>query len=207
MKINWLAIVIVIAFVILMIYNINSCKDNGEKIGRLKGIIEERDIELSENSKAYEAGKKLHEEKIDELNANIDSANTVIAKLEEKDVDKSDKIKELEANYKTIETEAGKICNLEEQVEIWKARFSICQEKIVEKDKIIFSLQDKYNNEINLRLECEKLLNDLLEAQALKDELISELERKIRHRQRASILERGVGIAVIAALAYAALSK
>ena len=206
MKINGLTIGLLVALVILLVYNFRSCNDNGEEIGRLKGIIEEKDVELSEKSEAYEVDKKVHEEKINELNGAIDSANTVIARLEEKDIGKSDKIRELENKYKNLETDTERVNNLEAQVESWKTRFSISQDKIAEKDKIIFSLQDKYQSELNMRVDCEKLLKTFLESQAIRDELIAELNKKLRSKQRASVLERGVGLVVIAALAYGALT-
>lgn len=206
MKINGLTIGLLVALVILLIYNFRSCNVNDAEIARLEAIVESKDVQLEEKSKAYEADKKAHEEKINELNGAIDSANTVIAKLEEKDVDKSKEIKELEDGYKNLEKDAEKIYNLQEQIDNWKIRFSIAQDKIAEKDKIIFSLQKKYNNELNLRLKSEKLLISMRESQVMRDELIAGLEKKLRSKQRASILERGVGLGIIAALAYSALT-
>ena len=208
MKINGLSIGLLIALVILLVYNFRSCNLNDAEVARLEAIVESRDAQLAEKDKAYEDAKGEHEEKIAELDGAIDSYVTVIAKLEEEQVVKDDRIAELIKEDEQLEDYEPKYYNMKEQRDKWIAKFNLSEDKLSEKDKIIFSINEKYEAEKKLRIEgAEALIKEHKQNIKDRDELIAELKHRLKIKRRASTLERTVGLAVVAFLAYSALSK
>jgi len=207
MKINGLTIGLLIALVILLICNFRSCNINDAEIARLETVVESRDAQLEEKDKAYEANKKAHEEKINELNGTIDSANTVIAKIEEEQVVKDERIAELIKEDEELEDYKLKYENMTTQRDDWIAKFNLSEDNLVEKDKIIFSINEKYEAEKKLRIDgAESLIEEHKKNIKDRDDLIAELKHRLKIKKRASTLERTIGLAVVAALAYSALT-
>lgn len=56
----------------------------------------------------------------------------------------------------TGDTEA-QIFNLTEQVNVWKGRFALSQIIVADKDKIIFNLNQKYEKQVSISIDFEKL--------------------------------------------------
>ncbi len=208
MKITGLSVGILIAFIILLVYNLRSCNINDAEIARLEAVVESKDVQLAEKDKAYEADKKAHEEKINELNGAVDSANTVIAKIEEEQIVKDDRIAELMKEDEQLEDYEPKYYKMKDQRDEWIAKFNLSEDNLAEKDKVIFSLNEKYEAEKKLRIDgAESLIAEHKKNIEDRDELIAELKHRLKIRQRANTFERTIGLAVIAALAYSALSK
>lgn len=207
MKITGLVVGLLIALVILLIYNFRSCNINDAEIARLEAVVVSRDAQLAEKDKAYEDDKKAHEDKIAKLDGAIDSANTVIARLEEEQVAKDEKIEELEKEDEQLEDYEPKYYNMKKQRDEWMAKFNLSENKSVEKDKIIFSINEKYEAEKKLRIDgAEALIKKHKQNIKDRDKLIAELKHRLKTKRRASALERTIGLAIVACLAYAALT-
>ncbi len=188
------------------------------QIGELKGEIALRDTLIEGGRQDLEtAGRQLalerkaHDRLMGELNGMIDSSNTVIALLTEEDAVKARRIGELEALHPESPTEEEIIDNWQERTELWKNRFSLCQGVIVEKDVIIFSLQEKYAAELQLNLQVESLLGDyksqvsLLETQLHStDSLTATLERKLRANKA---MKTGAVLAFVGVVVYVLVRK
>jgi len=207
LTINPLTVVLLIGFIVCLVIIFRSCQyDPGEEIGRLKGEVEARDEQLE----IKEQGLQELREKNDALQAEkdgaIDSSNTVIDRLQVESDLKSQAIERLEIEFDKLSDKDAKIENLQAQVVAWESRFSLAQETIAEKDAKIFSLQDKYESELELRQSTEIVLEDYRKSIAVRDELVSELERKLKSKSRWQTLERLAFVGVAGLLLYNSLS-
>jgi len=207
LTINPLTVVLLIGFVICLVIIFRSCQyDPGAEIGRLQGEVEARDEQIEMKEQGLQELREKNEALQAEKDGAIDSANTVIANLEEKESGLKNKIGALEKDYTLLQTEAEQIDNLKEQVISWKGLYKAALDRIDEKNTIIFSLKEKYNKEHSLRLATEVVLDDAKKSIAVRDELILELERKLRHKARWQTLERLAFVGVAGLLLYNSLS-
>jgi len=207
LTINPLTVVLLIGFVICLVIIFRSCQcDPGEEIGRLQGEVEARDEQLEIKEAGLKELEQRHEEKIAELNGEVDSAYTVIETLRAEDHNKSETIVRLESEFDKLSDKDPQIKNLKAQVEEWKGRFSLAQDKLSEKDKIIFSLQEKYEAELELRKVTQVVLEEYKTGLGIRDELVAELERKLRSTSRWQTLERLAFLAVSGVLLYSTLT-
>ena len=210
---KYLKIAIVALAILTIFLMARSCKLS-PKVNRLQGEIALRDELIAKGSEALKASdkslrdaEKAHSKKIGELNGNIDSANTVIARLGESDKAKAKRIRDLEAVVVIPELPI----EAQELIQEWKDRFSLCQQTVGEKDKIIFSLTQKYEAEFQLRLQTEELIGDYksqlsLSTQQLQTQgnLVTKLERKLRWNKS---LKTGTVVALVGTVAYLVLRK
>lgn len=207
MKISaMLLVLLTIACCVLGVLYYKSCNDPIDPlIDELKADIETRDEQLKMKDEALEEIKKEHDKKIAELNGVIDSANTIITNLEEKDKETSGELSELEEKFENLEDKDEKISNLQGQLTLWKARLDLSSQKLKKKDTIIFSLQKKFDEEHTLYLAQELVVIDYKKSIATRDELIAALNQKLRHRSRSRWLERAGFVTLSGILLYSHL--
>ena len=134
------------------------------------------------------------------LQGSIDSANTIIAHLEEGKADAEAALKKARQGWDTLSAEAQ--AKLHELDAAWAAKFDILQGQYDEQAKVVFSLTKQYQaalsiganyrslweNEKSLRLKCEVGIG-------LSDKRIASLSRTVR-------LTRYVSLAAIVATAF-----
>jgi hypothetical protein len=133
--------------------------------------------------------------KIDELNGAIDSANGVIAGLEQGQTNAGNAIVKLKESLSQAKTDAEKVPILESLVAEWTIKFNLAQDTIAEKDKIIFSLTAKYQSQlvISERYKAdwtdETSLRKMAETRlSLLDKRVGSLEKKLRLRNVGDVL-------------------
>ena len=162
--------------------------------------------EYAESKRIYEADAQIKLATIAELQGqnallqgSIDSANTIIANLEGKQGEATNAIGHLTTALGQAKTDAERVPILAALVDEWKGKFTLAQAQIAEKDKIIFSLTNKYNNQLRiseeysglwgkektLRLKAEIGLN-------LQDKRIRILEKKSK------LIQYGAVVAIVA---------
>ena len=123
-----------------------------------------------------------------------------IAKKDLEDVERERRIEELEAEEIALVDEGDKdniIVNLRKQVNVWKERFSLAQDIIADKDKIIFSLRANYDTQVKITLEVTNKLKSEKALRLSAENVIKEATKEIRRLKIDSKLKTG-GIAVIA---------
>lgn len=127
------------------------------------------------------------EEKNSLLQGAIDSANTIIVNLEESQANADISISDLNTALVKAKTDAERVPILTALVDEWKDKFSLAQKEIAEKDRVIFSLTEQYQAEMQisanykvlwekehtLRLKCEKGIG-------LFDKRIATLQRQVK---------------------------
>jgi len=215
LTINPLTVILLIGFVICLVIIFRSCQyDPGEEIGRLQGEVAEKDKQIAKRDdqlkikdEALEEIREEYEEKISELNGEIDSSNTIIENVNAE----SDKnLKELEKKDTALTDYKDKYKNMTAQRDDWENRFTLV---VREKDSVIFSTQEQYEEEKRLREATETVLSDhkiaLAErdnALVSRDELIESLKKKLRTKNRWQTLERLAFVGVAGLFLYNAVS-
>lgn len=155
---------LIIALVLLAIFlTVRNCRLS-PNINRLEGrialqgeVIKEGDSVLREAGRVLREAEKGHDKAITILNGKINSSNTVIARLMEEDKSKEKRIEELEEELPKLSTAEEKIEYWETWGTVWKERFTLCTQVGSEKDKIIFSLSQKYEVESQLNIQLVSL--------------------------------------------------
>jgi ABC-type sugar transport system substrate-binding protein len=134
------------------------------------------------------------------LQGSIDSANTVIARLEEGKADAEAALNKAREGWDALSAEAQ--AKLHELDDAWSKKFDILQGQYDEQEKVVFSLTKQYQaalsigdtykvlweGEKNLRLKCEQGIH-------LADKRIASLQRTVR-------LTRYAALAVIVATVF-----
>ena len=106
------------------------------------------------------------------------------------------KLSDLEASYSILSTDVLKIDNLTQQVAGWKAQFSLAQEVIAEKDKIIAAWEVKFDAQVVISDEYKAGWDREIQLRKMCEGMVSGLEGKLR---RTSFFAKAVtGVAVVA---------
>lgn len=162
----------------LVLYMQKSCAMERENANLYKQYqIAKKDIEASH--KSYQILRERSATQIKELDTRISLADANIASLSLSLEGKDKKLGELEKGYANLLDKDEKIVNLEGQVTLWKQKFTIAQGIIAQKDKIIFSLTEKYEQQSKLTYECEGLLSKETELRLLAEKRIEVLHKSI----------------------------
>ncbi len=135
----------------------------------------------------------------------IDSANTVIATLQEAQDTANDQISSLNVSLSEATTDAERVPILVSLVDEWKGKFTLAQSALAEKDKIIESTTIKYNLQVHisdeykanwerekaLRINCETGLG-------LYEKRVNQLERQ--NRAKNILVIAGWGVAALVSI-------
>lgn len=207
LTINPLTVVLLIGFLVCLVVIFKDCDgDLGDEIGRLQEEVEARDEQIKIKEQGLKELREENESLQAEKDGAIDSSNTVIDKIKTDNEKKDREISLLRDEFDKLSDKDAKIENLKAQIQVWEQKFSLAEAMIAEKDEIIFSLQGKYESEIELRQATEVVLEDYKKSLAVRDELISELERKLRSTNRWRTLERLAGLTIVGVLVYSTVS-
>jgi hypothetical protein len=153
-----------------------------DRYSELKGLYEGGKAEAEkEKQEAQKVIQELKKE-IGEKDKLIALAEDNVIELKKRDEYKTQDLEKLESEVVNLKDNGRIIENLIGQVAIWKQRFSLAQNQLAEKDKIIFSLTEKYDAQLKISIQWEGLynrqfgLNKILEDRvALADKKISRL--------------------------------
>lgn len=171
-------VIICILLWFMVVYMQKSCAMEREN-SRLKKRYDNARKEIEASYKSYQILSENSAKKIKEFDTKITIAETEIASLSLSLEEKDKNIEELEKDYPKLTDKDEKIANLQAQIREWKAKFSLAQATIKEKDKIIFSLTEKYEQQAMLTYECEGLLSKETELRLLAEKRIETLHKSI----------------------------
>lgn len=160
--------------IVLIIISVKSC-DIYDKYSELRAqtnmLLEQRDDLLSQINTQVEVNATLQAEmdtQIAELRSQIDSKTRTIDTL-------GHTIGELETSLTNDLSDKEKIRNLEAQVSVWKQRFTLLEDVVEDKDRIIFSLTEKYKSANSLLLTYESVIESddaVIESQKVQIKLL-----------------------------------
>ena len=180
-KIDFVLVSIIIILLVSFVASLKKSNDLNSENQELK--IKEADLEIQLRETDAKANEVIdqYEQRIAELQGNIDSSNTFISNLEQESSGLEAKIKSLERAQINTKDKDELIQNLQSQVHLWTERFSLAQAEIAEKDKIIFSLTEQYESAKEIIIEKDKQILSRDELLVIKDLRIGGLEKQIEH--------------------------
>lgn len=155
-----------------------------EDIRQAQGVIAEQEKKI----KALDEKQKTLEASIEKKNGQIKTLNLATA--------------ELEKQRKELTDKDEIIANLDAQIAAWKEKFFIAQSIIEEKDKIIFSLTEKYEAQIKISNSYKLMYEDMVKVNAVAELRIKRLERELRTNRFTGNLGKVSMIALIGLTLY-----
>lgn len=199
-KVNkWLLIGFIVVSALFFVQTNRSCKAYDE-LSVMKGKYEEQLVVTAtvrkESDERIEALEKLKSE----MDGMIDSYNTVIANKDEEIAKRDTRLVNLNEQLKNASSDTERVVILTEQVHLLTEKFHLAQEQLGEKDKIIFSLDQKYQTQIKISDELRLQLQSQIELTSSSRQLIDSLESQIVHLRRTSGLKTYLGLGLIALL-------
>jgi chromosome segregation ATPase len=135
----------------------------------------------------------VHETEVFKKNEQIGSLNKTVANLE--------------SQYADLKTDAERVVNLKNQVNIWRDKFSLSEGIIKDKDGIIFSLTEKYDAQVKITSAIDTQLYDCRKLKTLYDDRISVLERSLKQARFVSKLKTWGGVALAAGVVFFLVKK
>lgn len=209
--INWikkhtLITVSVLAILLLLFATYRSCNIS-KKSAELKGQYEALKGE-------YSKYKEETEVQITALNTEIKNRDALIEELHQ-DIDdiyheigvKDETITELEAEYNDLFPEVAKIDNLQKQIALWKEKFTLAEEIIARKDKIIFNLNEKYNAQFTITENYKELYQNELRLRTVLEKRVKALNKEIRRKTFGGTLKTGLIVAAGTIIIYGVVSN
>lgn len=168
--------------------------------------------------KAYkrmaENNTKTAQKTIDNQTKIIGDMTKKIAEHESETAKKNEQIKDankksatVESQFADLKTDAERVVNLTNQVNIWKEKFSLAERIIKDKDGIIFSLATKYEAQVKITEAVQVQLTDCMKLQPLYDDRISILESALKKARLVSKLKSWGGVALAAVIVYTLVKK
>ena len=127
--------------------------------------------------------------------------------LEKKLVKKEGVLNRLQGKYDEITTCPEKVESLESQLLIWSDKFTLAESVIVEKDKIIFSLKDKYSTAMGIADMYKAMHMKELDLRVLCEKKANVLERKYRSQRFKGTLKTAVIGVAVGVIAYQIIDK
>ncbi len=165
------------------------------KINYYRGAYEEQKKITIASEQVTETVIKEQKKKIAELNGAIDSANAVIARLQQGQDDADETISDLNGRLALAKTDTDRVPILTAMVEGWRTKYNNAVLVIAEKDKIIFSLTEKYESQVRITTQYivdwknEKALNKTAEIELnLMGKRIGSLQRQVKARNIVDVL-------------------
>ena len=171
------------------------------------GKLDEQKKISDEKIKASEKVIQEKDELIAQLNGNIDSSNTQVENLVVNIANSGDKIRDLEKRLQGLKDKDEIIRNQSLQIEEWKVRFSLVQREVDEKDKIIFSLNEKYKASVVIREELTGQIKAWADKYSALNDLAKVYQIKLLKANARSTLKSGIVIAAAAYIVYTAVKK
>ena len=150
-----------------------------DRYSELKGLYEgnkaQTEKEKQESQKAIQELKKEIGEK--EKSIALSEANVI--NLKKRDEFKSQDLKKLESEIINLKDKDKIIENLKSQINVWSERFTLAQNQLAEKDKIIFSLTEKFNAQVKISIQWEGLYNRQVGLNKILEDRIALADKKI----------------------------
>lgn len=205
MSIRNVAVVVALslAIVFLMMDKCSSSRKADELKGEYKKAVEIAKAErIIKEEIIKKQNKKIEEQDllIAEANREVEIKNDHISSL-------SDDVLDLELSYDTLNDKDEKIENLQEQVSVWKEKFSISQGIISDKDAIIFSLNEKYKSQVTISISYEDMYKSIQDVLVIRDKQVKELEKINRRLKLTSGLKTGIVVTMAGVVLYSLLRK
>lgn len=199
-------VVLALALLATLIFLFRGC-DLYDKYSELKGQYDAYKQDVNEKEQKAKKTISEQETKIEKLQESTDKLIVELDTIEKKTVVKDSEIGSLEEELKGLKGKDEIIVNLKSQVVVWKEKFSLAQQTIERKDKIIFNLSEKYDAQLRItetwkgRFEAENRLR------LLGEERIKMCDSKLRSSRFTSRIEKVIIVGLGGYIAYTLIKK
>lgn len=198
MNIKYWVLVCILGLGIIFL-GLDNC-GNTDKYNKLKGEYETfYNLSKVVIKKSIEAIDEQNDE-IGILAKKITYLHGIIEVKDEDLADKEEELGELKRDFADLEECQGQYDKL-------VAAFSLCKSIGVDKDDVIFSLNEKYEAQVRVSLEWEKMYNSVQPLIDIHLKQVKELENINRRLKLASKLKTGLVVAVAGVVLYSLLRK
>ncbi len=183
LKTNHVLIIAGIIVILFFYFSIQrSCKLYDEN-SMLKGQYETLKQQKSEADKLSVTIIEAQEKAIKQLDEAIKKSDDIVNEKAQEIKNKDSKISSLEKAYAQLSQSGDKdkqIKNLQEQVMTWAEKFGLAEMTIKEKDKIIFSLTEKFNAQVKISDEYLLQIGREINLRNVAEERIAGLEKSLK---------------------------
>lgn len=188
------AVVIGLVVVLLTVIEIRSCSHEKQTVfySELEGRYEAYQEKVSEEREEWQKQKESLEKANDILKEDIIEINHDQQSLRKASTEKSEKIKELEAQFSLIKDPAGKIENLKSQIEKWKDKFNLAIDDRNKAEEKAAKWKKQYQNVMIDYALLEKQLKSQEVLNEISREQISALEIKVHRGLLDKIVDIGI---------------
>ena len=151
---------------------------------------------------------------IESLEGNISDKDKAIQRfkeevkvIESKVTEKSRKIGELEDAYSDLQNDTERVDNLIQQVAQWKEKFLLSETIIASKDKIIFSLTEKYESQLKITNEYKSLYINECEMSRVLTMRLDICTKKSKGLKFSGTIKNGIVLTLAGVIVYGLVSK
>jgi len=214
MKVNKILLIVALVALGLMFYMGHSCGSKaGQSVKEAEyGALKEQTTEHIKHLEAAIEEKRGEIERMEaEKNGAIDSSNTIIEKKQEKIEDLDKKIARIQKErdgLKSWEEIAG---NEKREKDAWIEKFTLAQAQIEEKDKIIFSLNEKYDARVRLDEEIiagfEEMARKEKGLRLAAEEMAADYRARLRRKDMQAKITTGLALIGAGFIAYQQVVK
>ena len=201
--IKYLVLIIALCVVIVFLF-MDKC-GSSRKLDNLKGQYKEASQIAKVERIIKEEIIKEQKEEIEVLNTTIEVKNTTIAKKEKSNVELGNTVAELEEEFGNLTDKDAQISNLTKQVEVWKERFSLTRDVIMNQDEIIFLLTKKYNAQLKISNSYKTMYETLTLNTKKLEKIVTVQDRQIKILKLTSGVKTGIGLGLLGVVIYGVL--
>lgn len=193
-------VIIAVLFGLLLLSAVDKC-GRSEKYKKL----EQENKILKKIQKSSQEKIKNQSEEIQKTTERIRELESHVAEKNEALKNKGIRIEELEKSYDENAPQEKQITNLREQVQAWKEKFHIAENIIADKDRIIFSLTQKYEAQFAISEEWKTMYENELKLRENLESQIKVLEKQFRTVKFFSKVKTGLFTIIGGILIYQAI--
>jgi len=207
-KINLSILVAGLVLLALIIVGYRSCNPYDKKSilkGKYDALSQEYETQKN-NSKAQISSLRniiaQKDEKIRNITAHIVEKEGEISTLHAQTDELESTYSELKEELVSVDTLQLKVDNLEAQVNLWKQKFSLAESVIADKDAIIFSLNEKYESQVEISFNWETMYNNEVKLHSLCKQRLSMADKKLKGLRFTGTIKNGLVLGLAGVVIY-----
>ena len=201
--IKYLVLIVALCVVIVFLF-MDKC-GSSRKLDNLKGQYEEASKIAKVERIIKEEVIKEQKEKIIEAESTIATLNENVAKKDNNIAELGNTVADLEEEFSSLTDKDAKIQNLTKQVEVWKKKFSLARDVIMNQDEIIFLLTKKYNAQLKISNSYKSMYETLTLNTKKLEKIVTVQDRQIKILKLTSGVKTGIGLGLLGVVIYGVL--
>ncbi len=169
------------------------------------GSLRKADELKGEHKKAIEIAnveRIIKEEIIKERNEKIVVLNTTIGKLNTTIARKDSELAEIEEELGVIKRDFESLEACQSQYDKLSIAFTLCKSINIDKDTLIFSLNEKYEAQLTILISYKDMYESIRDVLVIRDKQVKELEKINKRLRFSSGLKSGLAVVLAGLIVY-----